>query len=101
MTWERRRNARSYYYRARRVGPRVVKEYLGGGAAGEVAAREDAVQRATRAEQQQPQAHDAMHDQLSALSCQADAIVETALVAAGYHRHHRGPWRRKRARPQA
>jgi hypothetical protein len=38
MAWEERSNGRWYYYRARRVGHRVFKEYIGGPTVGDIAA---------------------------------------------------------------
>lgn len=50
MAWEKRRNGRSYYYRGRREGSRIVKEYIGGGEKGRRAAAEDAAARRKTAE---------------------------------------------------
>lgn len=49
MSWERRRG-RSYYYLARREGPRVVKQYVGRGEAAQAAADEIAARRQERRE---------------------------------------------------
>ena len=38
-----------YYTRSRREDGRVVREYIGGGPSGEMIARHDAIERATRA----------------------------------------------------
>ena len=38
MAWERRGDGRSYFYRARRVGGRVVRDYFGYGPVGQFAA---------------------------------------------------------------
>jgi hypothetical protein len=43
MSWER-----GYYYRAKKVNGRVVKEYVGKGAVGRMAAREDLFAREDR-----------------------------------------------------
>lgn len=47
MGWETRRNNR-YYYRARKVGGRVVKEYVGAGPVAETVAAQDARVRSER-----------------------------------------------------
>jgi hypothetical protein len=38
MAWERRGDGRSYFYRPRRVGGRVVRDYFGYGPVGQLAA---------------------------------------------------------------
>lgn len=103
MAWEQRRNGRKYYYRSHRRGDRVIKEYVGGGAKGEAAARADADRRAARAagrqaEQQLREAYATAVEQVVALGCQASAVMELELLSAGYHRHDRGAWRKRRTR---
>lgn len=100
MGWERRRNGLLFYYRGRRVGGRVVKEYIGRGPAAEAAAAEDAARRKERDDRRQAEAGDldkferigALVDNLSG---QADAALRAALSKAGYH-EHRGQWRKRR-----
>jgi hypothetical protein len=102
MGWEQRGN-RDYYYRATRVGGRVVKEYVHPLVA-EAAALIDQDRREQRAAA--AAAGKATRDALAALDAElaplcdlADALARGALLAAGYHRHHRGPWRKRRDRP--
>jgi hypothetical protein len=79
----------------------VVREYVGSGRKGEIAAAEDAARRAGRvvdretdlAEQATRNAADAV---LAALDATVDGLVRAALNEAGYHRHDRGAWRRRR-----
>ena len=100
MGWETRRNG-WYYYRSRKVGGRVVKEYLGAGPVGAVAAKLDAHQRAERvawaeatgAERARLAEAEAPLAELCTLT---DALTKGALLLAGYHQHHRGEWRRRR-----
>jgi hypothetical protein len=102
MGWERRGNG-TYYYRSRKVRGRVVKEYCGAGLLGELAAREDERRRRERAEararlhreRDAAAAATAAHEELSRA---ADALMAAALIAAGYHRHDRGQWRKRRDR---
>ena len=97
MGWERGR----YYSRSRKVGGRVVREYVGGGLAGLLAAQEDERRRdervaqraALRAEQARLAPAERALDELCALT---DALMVGALTAAGYHRHHCGEWRKRR-----
>jgi hypothetical protein len=100
MAWEQRGNR--IYYRSRKIEGRVLKEYIGGGLAGTLAAREDEARRrkqaaeraALHAERETLAAATASHD---ALDRAADALMRAALVAAGYHRHDRGQWRKRHA----
>jgi hypothetical protein len=99
--WEQR-GGRRYYYTAKRIGGRVVKQYVGVGYIGELTAKYDAATRAERAvdAEDDRQARDELNDldaALDPLHDLADALTAAALVAAGFHRHHRGPWRKRRA----
>jgi hypothetical protein len=90
-----------YYTRSRREGSRVVREYVGGGAVGHLTAQFDALKRqereAERADAKVAQnAVDALDAPLDELDDLGALLVEAALVAAGYHRHNRGDWRKKR-----
>jgi hypothetical protein len=100
MAWEVRGN-HSYYYRSRREGGRVVKEYLGAGEAARAIAalermdRERAGEEARRWRQERAR-QDAVDALLLAFcACVSDAVT-AALERAGYYRHDRGPWRKRR-----
>jgi hypothetical protein len=100
MGWDRK-GKHAYYSRSRRVGRRVVREYLGAGEEAQQAAREDAARRqareAERAARQEALAEMAALDPpLDELNALADLAAAAALLGAGCHRHHRGPWRRRR-----
>jgi hypothetical protein len=96
MVWER-----GYYYRVRKINGCVVREYVGTGAAAELAAQMDAINRADRqaerdawrAEREEAEALDAGVRELDEL---ADLLARAALLVAGYRQHKRGEWRRKR-----
>lgn len=93
---------RTYYYRKRKVDGRVVSEYVGSGLLATLEASRMAQERreratvaaAERAERERMRAAEADLDALCSL---ADAVAITALLDAGYHRHHRGEWRKRRA----
>src|SRR5262245_40862714 len=100
MGWDK---GRRYYTRSRRENGRVVREYVGGGTIGELAARLDTIERekreaerdAARAEREAIDALDAPLDELNEL---ADLLAQAALLAAGYRQHNRGNWRKGRVR---
>lgn len=104
MAWEKRRNGRLYYYRSRRnADGRVVKEYLGCGPEAVAAAKEDAARKAERMalrqeEQQQRLADLTLGHQILNVYTDAGALLEAALLAAGFHRPGRKPWRKRRSR---
>jgi len=97
MAWER-----GYYYRVRKEGGRVVREYFGKGEPAELMAQFDAINRADREAEREArrvkkaelEALDAPFNELNDL---ADLLARAALVAAGFHQHNRGEWRKRRA----
>lgn len=99
MPWELRRG-REYYYRARRVQGRVVKQYLGSGDKAQAAAAEDAVRREAKQQtlhrrRQTDAALAAWNRQLDPYWALADRLLGLALAVHGYYRR-RGEWRRCR-----
>ncbi len=100
MAWETRGGKR-YYYRARKEDGRVVKEYVGTGPSAEIAALQDrsvreeraTTARARRAEQDRLEAIDS---EVTDIDHAIEAVTQVNLLLAGYHRHHRGAWRRRR-----
>ena len=100
MAWEAR-GSRRYYTRSRRVNGRVVREYVGTGAVAELAAAADALRRADRLAAAEARRAEAASWQaalapLLELCRVADVMARAALLAAGYHRHSRCSWRRRR-----
>jgi hypothetical protein len=94
MGWER-----GYYYRVRKINGRVVREYVGAGLAGELAANEQAERDRRRAAARTERADlDRLAVELDELSALADLLARAALLAAGYHQHERGQWRKRRAK---
>jgi hypothetical protein len=90
------------YYRSRRQGRRVAREYVGKGTVAQLCAQLDAVERERRllaaaARQHQRGELQALDDQVAALGEAADLLARAALLAAGYRQHKRGEWRRRRA----
>src|SRR5262245_35735372 len=100
MPWEQRRQKR-YFYRSERVRGRAVRRYAGTGAVGEVAATADALRRLNREiEARERQAEETRLREAEApllgLCAGAELLSRAALAAAGYRRHDRGQWRRRR-----
>ena len=103
MGWETRRGRGSYYYHSKRVDGRVVKEYCGRGELAALVARLDDLNRDERKTARlQEQAEEAMMREMEAsiapLDLAADLAMRTAMQEAGYHRHSRGSWRKKRGK---
>ena len=101
MGWDQGR----YYTRSRKVNGRVTREYVGRGPLAELVAELDADQRAQREAQRVALRAERVElkDLDAALGrvCQGvDLLARAALVAAGYHQHKRGEWRKKRGHPK-
>ena len=104
MSWETRPGTTNVYYtRSRKRRGQIVREYVGaaGSPTAELAAAEDELRR--RAREQAAKDRRTERERLAALDVPVlalgafgDALVAAALVASGYHRHDRGPWRRRR-----
>jgi len=88
MPWEKRRGRGAYYTRSRRRDGRRIREYLGAGHNGMVAAAEDAQRgaesraraEALRAEEQHHAAATAPLNQLCQL---ADLLMKVTLISEG------------------
>ena len=96
-------DGRRYYYRGRRLCGRTRRVYVGaaGSPAAELAAAADGLRRlgreaAARERHAERERHREAEAPLLALCERTDVLTRAALLAAGFHRHHRGPWRRRR-----
>ena len=101
MAWETRNGGGHYYTRSRRVNGRVVREYVGTGLIAELAAAEDAERHAER--EKKRQVWNARKDDSERVAALVDrctkcvsALTTAVLVNAGFYRHHRGEWRKRR-----
>jgi hypothetical protein len=89
-----------YYYRSKRVNGKVVRQYIGKGAVGELAAATADLRRLERtieaielnAEVDRLQQADVP---LGELCESTDMLARAVLILAGYHRHDRGEWRKR------
>src|SRR5262245_66411978 len=91
MAWEIRQGRR-YYTRSKRVNGRILRQYVGAGAAGERAAAEDARRRAERKQAAEAlkfetTRHAWVAGRLDELGRVADRLLALALTEAGYHNH--------------
>jgi hypothetical protein len=97
MAWDNR-GTRRYFYRSRRVGKRVVRDYFGAGPLGELAAL--LVGELRRARNRHARRAARLDDADGPFRLYHDLLDQAAaahLLAAGFHRHDRGPWRRRRS----
>jgi hypothetical protein len=100
MAWEVRGGCR-YYTRSRKVAGKVVRQYCGTGAEGQLAAALDARRRRER--QARRLAVQADRDRwaraeapVSELDHVTTLLVRAALLGAGFRQHERGEWRKRR-----
>jgi hypothetical protein len=101
MSWEQRNGRGRYYTHSDRENGRIVRKYYGKGELGQLAADLDTIERQTRLLQREVRAAEV--DWIAAIegpvvdsSRAVDLAVTCELLVAGYHRHDRGPWRRRR-----
>ena len=81
----------------------MVREYVGTGLPAQLAGRRDAEKRARQQRQSalwraERDDLDAVDRALGELCDLSEALARGALLLAGYHRHDRGEWRRRRER---
>ena len=101
MAWETRKGGGRYYTRSKKINGRVIREYVGAGLKGELAAAADARARAER-EAEKAAWRTEQGRMEAALAPFEDfykgveTLVRGSLLLAGYHQHHCGEWRRKR-----
>lgn len=112
MAWETRKGTKKRYYtRSRRVDGQVQREYLGCGELARLSAEIDTAARESQAalrkiatqqrllEQEHREAiYVAILAPLDALDVLCQAAMRRELLAAGYHQHKRGEWRKQHGR---
>jgi len=100
MGWETRRNQRYYYYKQRLNG-KVVSTYMGRGTAAELAdgmgiLTTDAMD-VDRWERRQQRDNCKAQDAAEQTAFDTvETVFQQAMTDAGYHRHKRGEWRKRR-----
>src|SRR5690242_2825729 len=100
MAWKQI-NGRRYYYRSIREGGRVRSEYVGSGEVAELTAQVDEINRGDRladreARKEERKQADEQERYIAEWFDQVEDLASAAMQAAGFHRHHRGEWRRRR-----
>jgi hypothetical protein len=90
-----------YYYRARKISGRIVTQYIGRGEIAELVALGDALERKEREQERADfrawkEDLTRLDEPLEELNTLADKLAHAALLAAGFHQHRRGEWRRRR-----
>ena len=100
MGWEtRKKGPRRYYTRSRREDGRVVREYIGGGVLGRLAAQQDEIERRQREEETAYWREERERLEQNAafvgeLEEAAEILSQAHLIVAGFHKR-RGEWRRQ------
>jgi hypothetical protein len=99
--WERRERGGLYYTRSRKEGGKVVREYVGGGVLGRIAAMEDEYERRKREEEaaylrEERERTAELEKPIQELCEASDLLVKAVLLASGYRQHKRGEWRKRR-----
>ena len=89
-----------YYYRKRRVGRRVVSEYVGSGLIAEKVSEQDEMDRQQRMRDRKSFENlkvdnKKMDDDLDSLIDVTRAYIRVSFLLSGFH-PHKGQWRKKR-----
>ena len=102
MSWETRQRGGTYYTRSRWVDGRAVREYVGGGVIGRLAARQDELEHLQREQEAARRKEERERLERSAgflreLDVATEVLIRAELLASGCYKH-KGEWRRLRAR---
>ena len=99
MAWLKKGN-HEYYYRSRRIGDRVVSEYVGSGPLANLIAEQDQDDRLERelerrSELEEQRSHKRLEQQADSAGDLINAMVQAAFLVTGHHTHKR-QWRKRR-----
>lgn len=102
MGWENRAG-RTYYYQKERIGDKVVSRYVGTGEVASLIANMEELERNQREGERdywhgERERLEAKEQELAAFCQSVEETFRQTLDAAGYHRHHRGAWRKRRGK---
>ena len=96
MAWDKGR----YYSRSFKVNGRIIRQYIGGGETGRLAAQQDQ-ERRERIRLRREAANRLMTDLkaideiVTTLCHRSEIAARAAMCAAGYCQHHRSEWRKR------
>ncbi len=97
------RDKRGYWYKSYREGDKVHRQYLGKGERAEAMGLIEALERekheegAWMAKEEMAELAE-LDSELKTVAEAIELLVHAAMLAAGYHRHNRGEWRKQRVR---
>ncbi len=99
MGWENRGNGR-YYYRKKRIGSKVVSEYVGTGLIGEIAEEFDKSESEERIlrhkeEKKEIRCTAEINNIVKKIENEIKLLTKAFLILKGFHTH-KGEWRKKR-----
>ena len=102
MAWEK---GGRYYYRKKRIGRRVISEYVGSGWLATLSSMSDQETRRQTAEEYaafmaEVKAERDLTRQIAAAERETMALVKAVILASGYYKHH-GQWRRRKWQTKA
>lgn len=94
------KDPRGYWYRSKRIGDRVTRQYIGRGARCEGMVQMEALQRKEKAEQRRAQREErdrmeALDSKVKTFCAQVTGIKRLVLQSYGYRQHARGQWRKQ------
>jgi hypothetical protein len=97
VAWDKNR----YYSRSFKVNGRIIRQYIGGGETGRLAAlhdqeRRELIKLRREAANRLMSDLNAIDKVVTALCQRAELAARAAMCAAGYYQHHRGEWRKRR-----
>jgi hypothetical protein len=101
MGWEKRERGGLYYTRSRRVAGQVEREYVGAGEIADLAAEVDSAEREARYTQRAnlrklERSMDALDKAVNEFIWHTEALTKASFIVAGFRRHNRGEWRKRR-----
>lgn len=101
MGWERRQRGGLYYVRKVRVGDKVQSLYVGSGELAALSSQLDEYDWDERQSEQKQRRQEldalaASDAAMAAFCADVEATLREALEAAGFYRHNRGEWRKRR-----
>jgi hypothetical protein len=102
MSWEQR-DGRRYYYRKKRIGKRVVSEYVGTGLLAEITADIDEEERRLKQDEAARlkairEADKALDREIDAICAEVRDLIAVTMLATGHYAHKR-QWRKRRDKP--